>query len=89
MNKSDLIDVVAAELKSSKADAGRAVEAVIDAIRRGLQKDEKVTISGFGTFVKRDRPPRTGVNPVTKEKMTIGPSKTCSFRAAPALKEDL
>jgi len=89
MNKSDLIDVVAGEMKSSKADAGRAVEAVIDAIRQGLQHDHKVTISGFGTFVSRERPARTGVNPVTKERMTIGPSKTCSFRAAPALKDDL
>lgn len=89
MNKTDLIDRVAQETEATKAQAARYVEAVIEAISTGVSQDEKVTIAGFGTFVKRKRPPRLGVNPITKEKMQIEASNTCSFRAAPALKERL
>jgi DNA-binding protein HU-beta len=89
MNKTDLIDKVASQMEATKADATRAVEAVIDAIVLGVKDDEKVTIAGFGTFVKRKRAARLGVNPITKEKIKIKPSKTCAFRAAPALKEVL
>jgi len=89
MNKGDLIDLVAAELKTTKTDADKAVQAVIECIARGLRKDEKVTISGFGTFVKRKRSPRTGINPVTREPIKIPASKTCGFRPAQALKESL
>ena len=89
MNKTDLIDVVASQLESSKTDAGRAVEAVIEAIAKGLKEREKVTISGFGTFTKKRRPARTGVNPITKQPMQIAESTTCGFKPAPALKEAL
>lgn len=86
MNKTDLIDRVASETEVTKAQAAKYVEAVIEAISSGVSTDEKVTIAGFGTFVKRKRAPRLGVNPITKQKMQIDASKTCSFRAAPALK---
>lgn len=89
MNKSDLIERVASELESTKADAARAVEAVIAAIAAGVAKEKKVTIAGFGSFVRRTRGPRTGVNPVTKEPIRIEPSVTCAFRPAPALRETL
>jgi DNA-binding protein HU-beta len=89
MNKTDLIDLVANELKTSKADASRAVEAVIECIATGLKQEEKVTISGFGTFVKRRRAARTGINPLTKQPITIAASKTCGFKPAAALKETL
>jgi DNA-binding protein HU-beta len=89
MNKTDLIDLVANELKTSKADASRAVEAVIESIANGLKREEKVTISGFGTFVKRRRAARTGINPLTKQPITIAASKTCGFKPAAALKETL
>ena len=89
MNKGDLIEQVAAELKTSKAEASRAVEAVIECITKGIQSQPKVTISGFGTFVKRSRAARTGVNPLTKAPMQIAASRTCGFKPAQSLKETL
>ncbi len=89
MNKGDLIELVAAELESTKADASRAVEAVIECIAKAMKKEEKVTISGFGTFVKRRRAARTGINPLTKEPIKIAASRTCGFKPSAALKEAL
>jgi len=89
MNKGDLIDQVAVELKSSKADAGRALEAVLECITKGVKKDEKVAIAGFGTFAKKKRAARMGINPMTKEPIKIAASKTCGFKPAAALKGSL
>lgn len=89
MNKGELIDLVATEMKSSKADASRAVEAVLECITKGIQVEEKVALAGFGTFVKRNRGPRMGINPATKQPIKIGPSKTCSFKPSATLKETL
>ncbi len=86
MNKTDLIEKVATELKSTKAEATRSVEAVLGAIADGVKDDAKVTIAGFGTFLLKNRAGRTGVNPITKAPIEIKPSKTCTFRASPALK---
>lgn len=89
MNKSGLVDAVASELDISKADAGRAIEAVVDAISSGLKDDEKVAISGFGTFTKKQRAARTGLNPATKEPIQIAASTTCSFKPSQQLKDAL
>lgn len=89
MNKGELIDLVATELKSSKADASRAVETVLDCITKGIKKEEKVALAGFGTFVKRKRAARMGINPATKEPIKIAASKTCGFKPAASLKEAL
>lgn len=89
MNKSDLIESVASELKGSKADAQRAIEAVLDAITRGLKADEKVNISGFGTFVKKRRAARAGINPITKAPIQIKASVSCGFRPSATLKETI
>lgn len=87
MNKSDLVEAVASELGETKAAASRAVEAALRAIGEGVHNRGKVTISGFGTFERRIRPARTGVNPATGQKMTIPESVTVSFRASQALRE--
>ena len=87
MNKGQLIETVASELGSSKTAAGRAIEAVIAAIARGIESDNAVTISGFGTFSKKSRPARTLRNPSTGEPMQIDASNTVSFRPSQALKE--
>ncbi|MCA9277721.1 MAG: HU family DNA-binding protein [Phycisphaerales bacterium] len=76
-------------MDTTKTAAAKAVEAVFEAIRDGVRDDAKVTIAGFGTFIRRDRSERIGVNPVTKEPMTIEASRTCAFRAAPALRDSL
>lgn len=86
MNKAELIDQVASELESSKADAARAIEAVFAAITTGVQQQDKVVVSGFGTFQKKLRAQRQGINPATKEPMTIPASTTCAFKPATALK---
>jgi DNA-binding protein HU-beta len=89
MNKSDLVDSVASQLETSKADAGRAIEAVIASISQGLQEEQKVAISGFGTFTKKHRSARTGMNPATKQPIQIAESTTCSFKPSQQLKETL
>lgn len=89
MNKTDLIELVASQMESTKADAGKAVEAVVEAIVTGLRKDEKVAISGFGTFSRKERGPRTGMNPATKQPIEIAASTTCSFKPSQQLKETL
>jgi DNA-binding protein HU-beta len=89
MNKGELIEAVATELKLNKAEAGRTVDAVLDTITKGLRAHEKVALAGFGTFVKKQRAARTGINPITKQPMQIAASTTCGFRAASALKAAL
>lgn len=86
MNKGELIDQVATNLNTSKTDASKAVEAVLECITQGLKQQDKVAISGFGTFVKRQRAARTGINPVTKQPIPIAASTTCGFKPATALK---
>lgn len=89
MNKSDLIQAVASELKGSKADAQRLVDTVLECIKAGLKQDEKVNISGFGTFVKRKRGPRKGVSPITKEPIEIPPTVSCGFKPSQQLREQI
>jgi DNA-binding protein HU-beta len=89
MNKGDLIDRVAAELKTSKTEASRLVEVVLGGIQRGIKEDEKVVISGFGTFIRRTRPPRNGINPITKEPIVIEAKATCGFRPSGTFKSTL
>lgn len=86
MNKGQLIEAVASELGESKATVGRALEAIIDSIVDGIHKDSSVTISGFGTFVRKKRPARVGRNPSTGTRMEIKPSTTVNFKASPLLK---
>lgn len=90
MNKAELIDTMlknkAAGLES-KAQAERAVNAVIDGIKDGIKKDGNVQLIGFGTFVIKNRSARTGRNPQTGEKIKIKASKTVGFKAGQALKD--
>lgn len=89
MNKGELVDVVARQMNSSKASAARAVDAVFEAVATGVRDNETVTITGFGTFTRKQRKARTGRNPVTGEPMHIEPSTTVTFRASPGLKETM
>lgn len=87
MNKSELVEAVAGELDQSKAAAGRAVEAVLDAITRGLLKDGEVSLVGFGSFRTRKRAARTGRNPQTGQPIQIAAGTSISFKAGQPLKE--
>ncbi len=87
MNKSELIDAVANSTDASKADAGRAVDAVIAAITKSLKKADAVTLVGFGTFLVRKRAARIGRNPRTGAEIKIKASKVPAFKAGKALKD--
>lgn len=89
MNKSELVEAVASQLGESKASAARAVDAVVGCITTGLKDQEAVTIVGFGTFSKKNRPARMGRNPTTGEPIKIKPSTTVGFKPSQGLKESL
>lgn len=87
MTKMDLMETVAAKVGLTKADAGRAVDALLDAISAALAKGEKVTVTGFGTFEVRQRAARMGRNPQTGAPLHIAASKTPAFKAGKGLKD--
>jgi DNA-binding protein HU-beta len=87
MNKSDLIEVMAEAGDISKAAAGRALDALTDAIAVALRKGETVSLIGFGTFSVKERAARTGRNPQTGAALAISASKTPSFKAGKVLKD--
>ena len=89
MNKLELTDKVADNLRISKVDAAKAVDAVIGAIEGGLKKGEKVVITGFGTFEVKTRAARQGTHPKTGETINIPASKAIHFKEGKALKESL
>ncbi|MBP5197242.1 MAG: HU family DNA-binding protein [Bacteroidaceae bacterium] len=82
MNKTDLINSVAESAALSKVDAKKAVEAAIAAVAGAMKKGEKVQLVGFGTFSVNERAAREGVNPLTKQKITIAAKKVVKFKAA-------
>ena len=87
MNKAEFIEAVADVAELSKADAGRAVDAMVAAITKALKKGDTVTLVGFGTFSVRKRGARTGRNPRTGDTIKIKASKKVAFRASKELKE--
>ncbi|CAC9648069.1 HU family DNA-binding protein [bacterium endosymbiont of Bathymodiolus sp. 5 South] len=87
MNKSELIDAIASEANLSKADAARALNATTDAISSAMSKGDGVQLTGFGSFVVRDRAARTGRNPQTGATIQIAASKVAAFKAGKALKD--
>lgn len=87
--KAQLVDFVAAKTGLTKADAGRALDAVLEGIVDGLKKDGKVALVGFGTFSAKRRAARNGINPLTKEPMSIPAKTVASFKAGSKLKDAL
>ena len=87
MRKSDIAAHVAEQDSLSKAEAERAVDALLEAIRGALASGEKVTLPGFGTFSTRSRAARQGRNPATGERIVIAASKTPAFKAGKALRD--
>ncbi|AMS33742.1 MAG: HU family DNA-binding protein [Betaproteobacteria bacterium] len=89
MNKTEMIETVSNTADISKAAAGRAVEAMIGAVRTSLKKGQMVTIVGFGTFYVGKRAARSGRNPRTGAAIKIKAAKVPKFRAGKALKDAL
>jgi DNA-binding protein HU-beta len=87
VNKSQLVDKIAENADVSKASAGRALDAFIEAVTDSLKSGDQVALVGFGTFSVRDRAARTGRNPKTGEEIQIAAAKVPAFKAGKALKE--
>ena len=87
MNKSEMIDAIAEGADISKAAAGRALDAMVEAVTDTLKKGETVNLIGFGTFEVRDRKARTGRNPQTGATINIPAAKSPAFKAGKALKD--
>jgi DNA-binding protein HU-beta len=87
MNKTELIDHIAAEADISKAAAGRSLDALFSAVKKTLKKGNTVTLVGFGTFAVSTRAARTGRNPRTGEAIKIKKAKVPKFRPGKALKD--
>ena len=85
MNKTELIEKIAVGAELSKADAKKALEATIEAIKNALVEGDKIQLIGFGTFSVNERPAREGINPATKEKITIAAKKVAKFKAGAEL----
>ncbi|MEN8619725.1 HU family DNA-binding protein [Shewanella baltica] len=86
MNKTELIEVVAAQAGISKEKAAKAVNALLEAVAGELHNGEDVSLFGFGTFTVRERALRKGRNPKTGEPISIASTKVPTFRPAKALK---
>ena len=89
MSKTELVEFVAATAGLTKADALRALDATIEGITKGLKKDGKVALVGFGTFTAKKRAAREGINPLTKETIKIPAKTVVSFKAGSKLKDAL
>jgi DNA-binding protein HU-beta len=87
VNKSELIDAIADSADISKAAAGRALDAAVDAVKKALKKNDMVTLVGFGTFYVGKRAARTGRNPRTGASIKIKAAKVPKFRAGKGLKD--
>jgi len=87
VNKTQLVEQISVNADISKASAGRALDAFIEAVGTSLQTDEQVALVGFGTFSVRTRAARTGRNPKTGEEIQIAEAKVPAFKAGKALKD--
>lgn len=89
MNKTELVAAIAKKTELSKKDAEKALKAFTDVVAEELKKGEKIQLVGFGTFEVSKRPERQGINPATKEKITIAAANVPKFKAGAALKNAL
>ena len=87
MNKSELIEAIAASADLPKAAAGRALDAMVEAVTGALKDGDQVVLVGFGTFAVKDRAARTGRNPQTGAEIQIKAAKVPGFKAGKALKD--
>ena len=87
MSKQELVEFIADKAGLTKADAGRALDATMEGITKGLKKQGKVTLVGFGTFKVTKKAARTGINPATKAQIKIPAKNVPGFKAGKALKD--
>ena len=87
MNKSELVDAAADKANLPKGEVNNALEAIVDTITETVARGDKVSVTGFGTFERRERKARTGRNPQTGEQMEIRASKAPAFKAGKSFKD--
>ncbi|HMU86572.1 MAG TPA: HU family DNA-binding protein [Agitococcus sp.] len=87
MNKSELIDAIAASAQLTKADAARALEGFTNAVTNALKAGDSVALVGFGTFSVKERAARKGRNPKTGQEIEIAASKVPDFKVGKGLKD--
>ena len=85
MNKTELVAQIAAAAGLSKVAAKAALDATLEAVTAALVKGDKVSLIGFGTLAVAERPEREGINPATKQKITIPARKVVKFKAGAEL----
>ena len=89
MNKTELIDKIAAGAGLTKVDAKKALDATVAAIKNALVAGDKISLVGFGTFSVSERPAREGITPATKEKIKIAAKKVAKFKPGAELADAL
>ncbi len=87
MNKSELIDAAADKADLRKSDVSSALDALTDTIAEAVARGDKVSLTGFGTFERRERAARTGRNPQTGESMQVPASRAPAFKAGKSFKD--
>jgi DNA-binding protein HU-beta len=87
MNKAELIEAIADAADLTKADAGKALDGLVDAITAALKAGDTVSLVGFGSFQVKERAARQGRNPQTGATIDIAAAKIPSFKAGKALKD--
>ena len=87
MNKGELIEAIANDASITKAQAQEALDAFVSNVQRSLKSDDKVTLTGFGTFSASTRGERTGRNPQTGQSIQIPARRVAKFSAGKALKD--
>ena len=87
MNKAELINAIAEQANLTKADTGRALDALIQTIETTLKAGDSISLVGFGIFAVKDRAERTGRNPQTGQEITIAAAKIPSFKPGKGLKD--
>ena len=89
MNKSELVNAIAAGAGLSKADSKKALDVTLAAMADALKSGDKVSLLGFGNFAVSQRPARAGINPATKEKIAIPAKKVIKFKPGTELAASL
>jgi DNA-binding protein HU-beta len=89
MNKQDLVNAMAEKTGFTKKDTELSLETFMSVVTSTLASREKVTLKGFGTFEAKQRAERNGVNPKTGESLVISAKTVPTFKASPALKDEV
>ena len=89
MNKNELINALSEETAFSKKDVAKVLASFTRIIERTLKKGDKVSLTGFGTYWISRRPQRTGINPATKERITLPAINVPRFKAGKRLREEV